>query len=309
MVWPRDIDWRQLRFGVELEFVDVDPASVALLDGWTLDDGESQRSLTGGWSGGEIKSPHLVWSEREQIATMLERIETAGGAMNWSCGLHVHVGLVSWGAAILPALLDATLATQDALRELFQTPAHRMLFCPSLTEAQRQAWTANPDEDLLNHSGRPQGRRCGVNVAAWYAFGTVELRYPNATLRGDEAIQSAQLALRWVAAVGAGRELPRMSTAAELAEALDMPVSGYPTPAPEPVWHHREELLNTLMIPVLQPLVAAELGSEDAEILFVRPTPEGFFVKTDSGGEVNHRFWFELDADGFHLAHMAGVKD
>jgi hypothetical protein len=165
-----------------------------------MDTGESQRLLSGGWSGAEVKPTKLAWGDRAEIGEMFQALRVAGGSVNWSCGLHVHVGLEPWGEDIVLPLLDASLANQDALRELFQTPQHRMLFAPALTAAQRDAWLAAPGEDQIRHIGRPQSARCGVNVAAWYDFGTVEIRYPNATLDPDAACRTVELCLRWVAA-------------------------------------------------------------------------------------------------------------
>lgn len=304
-MWPRDVPWDSLRFGIEFEFVGADPEKVELVPGWTMDTGESQRALSGDWSGAEIKPGKLVWADREQIGKTLDALRAAGGDVNWSCGLHVHVGLDPWGADILLPLIDAALTTQVALRELFQTPSDRLLFAPAVTQAQREAWIATPGEDALNHAGRPQGSRSGVNVAAWYEFETVEIRFPNATMDPDEACRTVELCLRWVAAVGAGRTLP--SGASELAAALDVPETGYPPPHPQPLWHKREEQLTELLFPVLQPLVEAEVPG--AEILFVRPTPEGLYVKTDLGDRTNHRFMFRASADGFELLWMQAVDD
>lgn len=296
-MWPRDIDWRSLRFGVEIEFVGIAPEAVERLDGWSVDPEERMRALDGSYEGGEIKSPPIDWSQRGQIETMMARIKTAGASVNWSCGFHVHVGLEPWGVDALPALLDAALTTQTALRELFQTPSHRLIFCPLVTRAQRDAWLAAPSEDALCHVGRPQGHRSGINLAAWYEFGTVELRFANGTLDADRALRGVELALRWVAAVGRSAALPGEREA--LVAALEVAAEGYPPPHPEPVWHAREEQLSALMIPILQPQITAEVP--DAEILWVRPTPEGLYVKTDSGDRCNHRFWFEPHAQGFRL--------
>lgn len=301
-MWPHDVIWDRLRFGVEIEFVDADPATVRMVRGWTIETDERQRALSGEPSGAEVKPGKLAWEDRPQIDQMFAALRSAGGAVNWSCGLHVHVGLEPWGADILLPLIEAGLATQDALRNLFQTPPHRRLFTPPLTPAQRDAWRSAPGKEPLRHVGRPQSARCGVNVSAWYDFGTVEIRYPNATLDAEAACRTVELCLRWVAAVGAGVSLP--SDAEDLAAALDMPATGYPPPHPEPVWHRREELLTELLVPLLQPMVTVRLPG--AQILFVRPTAEGFMAKTDSGHRVNHRFMFRPHAHGFTLLWVEG---
>lgn len=300
-MWPRDAPWDSLRFGVEIEFVQADPASVSLPPGWTMDTSEQQRILSGAYSGAEAKPGKLTWGERGQIGSTFAALREAGGAVNWSCGLHVHVGLEPWGRDVLAPLVDAALATQGALRTLLRTAPHREVFAPDVTPALRDAWRVDPDhDDALRHRGSPLSSRCGVNVAAWYDFETVEIRFGNATLDPDAAYRTVQLCLCWVAAVGADRALP--SDPAELAATLGVPRTGYPPPHPEPVWHERERALTELLRPVLQPMIAAEVPG--AEILFVRPTAEGLYAKTDRGNRDNHRFWFRPHAGGFALVRF-----
>lgn len=129
-MWPLDVPWDSLSFGVEIEFVEADSAMVTLVPGWTMDRTEQQRVLSGAYSGGEAKPGKLTWAEREQIGAMFEAIADAGGEVNWSCGLHVHVGLEPWSFDIVGPLVDAALATQGALRELLHTAEHRGVFTP-----------------------------------------------------------------------------------------------------------------------------------------------------------------------------------
>ncbi|AGA57265.1 Putative amidoligase enzyme [Thermobacillus composti KWC4] len=86
MTYPLNVDWKRLRCGVEIEFVEGKPLEV-----------------------------ELPADEREQIRLMTERLKATGAAANWSCGLHVHVNLSAWGESIIAPLLDAALGTQDAL--------------------------------------------------------------------------------------------------------------------------------------------------------------------------------------------------
>ena len=138
----------------------------------------------------------------------------------------------------------------------------------------------------------------------WWGTKTIEFRFPNATLDAAEAFRTIELCLRWVAAVGAGRELPADLPA--LTAALEVPVEGYPPPHPEPIWHRREELLTELLLPVLQPLVSRAVPG--AEILFVRPREDGLYVKTDLGDRENHRFLFRPHQGGFELLSFERIE-
>jgi hypothetical protein len=92
------VDWKDLKFGFEIEFTGGVPEEVELLPGWEMSLDERQIDETGAESGSELKPPPIVWEQREQIREMLSRLRAQGATANWSCGLHVHVGLEPWGS-------------------------------------------------------------------------------------------------------------------------------------------------------------------------------------------------------------------
>ena len=217
-MWPRTVDWEELRFGVEIEFVGGNPAAVELLPGWVMAFDELQVDDTGEDSGAELKPPPLLWRDREQMRVMLDRLKATGARANWSCGLHVHVGLEPWGQDIVLPLVDAALAHQDALRGLLRTAEDRLIHCPPVVPAMRDRYLVNPERASLVRRGRPQSHRCGINAAAWFDFGTVEIRYPNGSLEYDEVGNTVELCLRFVAAVGRGGWRPRLRRAQRAGE-------------------------------------------------------------------------------------------
>lgn len=300
-MWPATVDWVDLRFGVEIEFVGGHPAAVALLPGWRMALDEQHCDEDGRASGGELTPPPLGWAERGQIREMLARLRQAGARAIWSCGLHVHVGLEPWGQdAVLP-LVDAALAYQQALRDLLQTPAHRMVYCPPITPAMRAAYAAQPGRPALVHRGRPQSHRCGINAAAWFDFGTVEIRFANGTLVYAEVERTVELCLRFVAAVGAGRVLP--ASAGALAAALGAPADGYPPPQPAPLWHEERTWLEAALMPALAPLALAAVP--DGEVLHIRPVPAGIQVAMERTGGAVARLLFRWGPGGWHLVSTA----
>lgn len=296
-MWPRSIDWKALRFGVEFEFVGADPKAVELLPGWMMALDEHQYDESGRESGSELKPPPIRWEDRAQIRQMLDRLRALGAEANWSCGLHVHVGLEPWGQEILLPLIDAALSCQAALRELFQTPEHRMVFCPPVTPEMRERYLASPERPALVHRGRPESHRCGINAAAWFDIGTVEIRLPNGSLEYETVMRTVELCLRLVAAVGAGRSLP--GEAAALAEALGAPACGYPPPVPAPLWHHERLWLEDALIPSLAPIV--EKLVPEGEILHIRPVPSGLLVAVEDPDDRRSDFRFRLTPGGWEL--------
>jgi hypothetical protein len=276
-MWPYPVNWKRLRFGVEIEFVGGRPREVELLPGWVMALDELQVDETGEESGSELQSPPLRWEERGQIREMLARLRAQGARANWSCGLHVHVGLEPWGEDIVLPLIDAALSCQDALRELLRTSEHRLIFCPPVTREMRAKFIADRAPSALLRRGRPQSHRTGINVAAWYDIGTVEIRYANGSLRYGEILRTVELYLRFVAHVGAGKKLPGHPL--QLAEALGAPDGGYPPPTAAPRWHRERMWLEEALIPALAPLVGERVP--EGEIHSIFPVPEGLSVAVE----------------------------
>ncbi|WP_054023331.1 amidoligase family protein [Bacillus sp. FJAT-28004] len=279
-MWPKLVDWKDLRFGVEIEFIGGSPESLELLPGWVMSLDERQIDESGTESGSELKPPPILWADREQIQTTLTRLQEQGATVNWSCGLHVHIGLEPWGEdAVLP-LVDAALEYQQAIQALLNTSEHRLLFCPPVTPEMRENFMTNKGADAVLHRGRPQSHRCGINLAAWFDMGTVEIRYANGSVSYDEILHTIELCLRFVAAIGAGRKLsadPR-----SLALELEAPIQGYPAAIPIPQWYQERCWLEESLIPILTPLATALVPG--GEIHHILPVQNGILVAIEKSG-------------------------
>lgn len=299
-MWPSTINWQDLRFGVEIEFAGGRPEEVELLPGWIMSLDERQLDETGAESGSELKPPPIRWEQREQIREMLSRLHAQGAAANWSCGLHVHVGLEPWGQAIVQPLVEAALAVQEGMRALLQTSEHRLIFCPPVAREMLDKYTAAPDNRrTLRHWGRPQSHRCGINAAAWFDVGTVEIRYANGSLDYEEVIRTIELCLRFVAAIGAGHTLP--CDPVQLAEELGAPVTGFPPATQPPQWYKERMWLERMLLPILTPLV--EPLVEDGEVHHILPVAEGMLVAVEDASGSLSRFLFRPTASGWVLVH------
>lgn len=277
-MWPKSVDWKDLKFGIEIEFIGGNPASLELLPGWVMSLDERQIDETGAESGSELKPPPILWEDREQIRVMLNRLQEQGATVNWSCGLHVHIGLEPWGQDMVLPLIDAALLYQATIQEILNTSEHRLLFCPPVTPEMRDSFMINPGSKAVRHRGRPQSHRCGINTAAWFDFGTVEIRYANGTMSYDELLHTVVLCLKFVAAIGADRELscdPRC-----MVVELEAPDKGYPVPISPPRWFQERTWLEESVIPILTDL-AAELV-KDGEIHHVLPVPDGILIAIEN---------------------------
>lgn len=279
-MWPMTMDWQQLRFGVEIEFVGGAPETVELLPDWVISLDEHQKDDRGNNSGSELKPGPITWADREQIRTMLARLKAMGSEANWSCGLHVHVDLQPWGESILLPLMDAGLTWQEAFYDLLQTSPHRRLYCPPVTPAMREALAASPSRDAVRRWGDPESNRCGVNLGSWWDLGTVEFRFANGSLEFEQICRTIELYLRFVTAVGAGQMTKGDSiTGAALAMVLGAPQDGYPPATPCPSWRWEQIHLTNHLRPVLYPLVTARYP--EGQIHTITPVAEGLQVTVE----------------------------
>lgn len=294
---PLLMDWKDLRFGIEIEFVGGKPESVELLPGWTMAFDERQMDDTGEESGGELQTPPIQWKDRAQIREMLRRLLATGARANWNCGLHVHVGLEFWGEEAIPDFIEAALLHQDSVKYLLQTSEDRLVYCPPVTPEMRDRFISAPGETALLRRGRPQSHRCGINLAAWFDHKTVEIRYANGTLHYDEVMTTIEFCLRFVAAIGTKRTLS--NNPGQLAMELGAPLTGYPPPIPAPRWYRERLWLENMLVPILIPFANSLVP--DSEILQILPRPDGLLVAIeDTDGKVV-RYLFQLSANGWRV--------
>lgn len=294
---PLLMDWKDLRFGIEIEFVGGKPESVELLPGWTMAFDERQMDDTGEESGGELQTPPIQWKDRAQIREMLRRLLATGARANWNCGLHVHVGLEFWGEEAIPDFIEAALLHQDSVKYLLQTSEDRLVYCPPVTPEMRDRFISAPGETALLRRGRPQSHRCGINLAAWFDHKTVEIRYANGTLHYDEVMTTIEFCLRFVAAIGTKRTLS--NNPGQLAMELGAPLTGYPPPIPAPRWYRERLWLENMLVPILTPFANSLVP--DSEILQILPRPDGLLVAIeDTDGKVV-RYLFQLSANGWRV--------
>jgi len=294
---PIIMDWKNLYFGVEIEFVGGNPEVVELLPGWTMALDERQIDDTGEESGSELQTPPIQWKDREQIKAMLKRLIATGARVNWNCGLHVHASMEPWGEEAIPDFIDAALQYQESVKYVLNTSEDRLVYCPPVTREMRDQFLSAPGDAALRHRGRPQSHRCGINLAAWFDNRTVEIRYANGTLKYDEVITTVEFCLRFVAAVGAGRKLS--CNPKQMANDLGVPLTGYPPPMPAPLWYRERIWLENMLVPILTPIATSLVP--DSEILHILPRPDGLLVAIENPDGKLIKYLFHLSSNGWKV--------
>lgn len=222
-----DTELSQRKFGVELEFIrggalvnrtDVAQAIVnagipaqasiythAVQQHWKIvDDG----SLTTG--GSEIVSPILQGDDGiDQIAKVCNAIDAAGGRVNRSCGLHVHVGVSDYGLDDFKQLL-ATYAEYEPVIDTFMARSRRANnnTYARATQVTPQMKAARDLAHLRTAYGNARYRK--VNLESYWKYGTVEFRQHQGTLNASKATSWVLFCLRMVAQAKQRVDVPRI---------------------------------------------------------------------------------------------------
>lgn len=204
-------------FGVEIELKGLSPAQAAMAiraAGLTAYDESYNHSdrphwkvvLDGSVSGGcEVVSPVLSGQDGlTQVETVMTALRDAGGTVDVSCGLHVHV--------------DARDLTGDQFARVFgfyteRQPLFDQLVAPSRRRNQYcRPYRSDEIDDIKGQAVRNDkqvywsDRYRTVNVCSFGRHGTIEFRQHQGTLSGTKTTAWVKLLLAIVAKVEATEE-------------------------------------------------------------------------------------------------------
>ena len=157
----------------------------------------------------EMVTPKLTYDEMEKFQECVRRIRQAGGKVNESCGMHVHVDASKHTPQSLKNVLSIMYSKEDILfAALKVNPARIDSYCqavdePILEEIRKLPSGASMDQlkdrwyqgrdgsDYHYHSSRY--RAC--NMHSVFYHGTIEWRLFNSTLHAGEAKANIILAM------------------------------------------------------------------------------------------------------------------
>ena len=157
----------------------------------------------------ELNSPKLEYSEMEKLQEVVRALRRAGGIVNDSCGMHVHVDASKHTPQSLKNVLSIMYSKEDILfAALKVNPARIDSYCqavdePILEEIRKLPSGASMDQlkdrwyqgrdgsDYHYHSSRY--RAC--NMHSVFYHGTIEWRLFNSTLHAGEAKANIILAM------------------------------------------------------------------------------------------------------------------
>lgn len=198
-------------FGIEAEFFGITPTTAVnalnavgiacsyegythrVMTGWKIVTDGSVTSRGTGTGGLELVSPILQGEAGlAQAALAVSTLLRAGGTVDRTCGLHVHIGMDGLTGADIMKVLDLYSANQSHINTIIARSRQTNSYCSPLNlgngvrqngyEAVRQARTSTEIASVA----RNFGRYSVVNINAYAKYGTVEFRQHQGTLNGEK---------------------------------------------------------------------------------------------------------------------------
>ena len=223
---------KTLRFGIEIETVGLSRERLAraihgVVGGTTAEEYRAWRvtdtrgriwrvvpdaSLSGGEYSGEIVSPILRYEDIEELQNIIRAVRNAGGRVDASCGIHLHLDASRFNASSVINLVKL-IHKQERLLEhaLGVSEARLNRYCRPIDPAFMQRLEARRPKTMQELSDawygyrnpNPQrydmSRYRGLNLNSLFHRGTVEMRWYNSTLHAGEVKAYVQLSLALVA--------------------------------------------------------------------------------------------------------------
>lgn len=157
----------------------------------------------------ELVTPILLYEDLGILTAIVELIRAAGGKVNRSCGLHIHVDAKNFTPQAVVNLVTLVGSREQLLYRALGIPKDRMRYCKrindelvdsiltkkpvSLEELREDWYQESPYETVAGkyHSTRYHG----INLHAMFTKGTVEFRLFNSTLEVIEVKAYVQFVL------------------------------------------------------------------------------------------------------------------
>ena len=153
----------------------------------------------------ELVTPKLTYEEMKKLQSAIRCIRKAGGFVNGSCGIHVHIDGANHTKKSLKNLLSIMYAKEDILfRALQVNEARARNFCRKVREPMLQRvrrlsssettdltqlehiWYGENDTRITRRMQYHDTRYYALNLHSMFYRGTVEFRMFNSTLHAGE---------------------------------------------------------------------------------------------------------------------------
>ncbi len=155
----------------------------------------------------ELVTPILKYEDIDLLQEMVRGLRKAKAVVNYSCGIHVHLGAKDHTARTLKNLTNIMASKENLIYRALQVGGDRETYCKKTEqrflrdinqksvdsiEAVRKIWYGGNDEAHMHYSNT---RYHGLNLHSVFSKGTVEFRMFNSTLHAGKVKSYIQLCL------------------------------------------------------------------------------------------------------------------
>ena len=149
----------------------------------------------------ELVSPILTYEDLELLQSIVDRIEKAGGFVNQTCGIHIHIGAESFSPEKLKDLVNMMTSKEDLIYRALEIYENRITYCrktderilqdlnnknPKDKDELAKIWYNEEDLDKVKNIIKTKhyhhSRYTHTNLHAFFTKGTIEFRFFNSTL-------------------------------------------------------------------------------------------------------------------------------
>lgn len=160
----------------------------------------------------ELVTPILKYGDIEILQEIVRVLRKAGGFVNESCGMHVHIGAGGFTPDKIRNLVNAVASKEDLLYKALEVHENRRRYCaptsqrflkelnekkPATTEQLAEIWydSVGGVLDARRRYRYDETRYTVCNLHSFFNKNTVEFRIFNATLHAGEVKSAMQFCL------------------------------------------------------------------------------------------------------------------
>ena len=155
----------------------------------------------------EFVSPICRYEDIETIQELVRKLRTAGGRVNNTCGIHVHINAAPHTPKTLRNIVNIMAAKEDLLYKALDIKVERENYCKKadtrfLDDVNLKRPTTMPELEELWYNGRggsfhhyDDSRYHALNLHSVFSKGTIEFRLFNSTMHAGEVKSYIQLCL------------------------------------------------------------------------------------------------------------------
>ena len=161
----------------------------------------------------EMVTPILNYNDIETLQKVVRALKKAGGKVNSSCGIHIHVDGANHTPQSLRNLMEFMVARQYLVNECLNNSSRTGQWCRPISAkllnsvrkekdltrgSLEQIWYSSKNDiysGRIDHSHYNETRYHGLNLHSYFSKGTVEFRLFNSTLHAGKVKAYVQFCL------------------------------------------------------------------------------------------------------------------